>query len=230
MTDYAAESTSRPAVTLKLMIGLFLAGLGIVLTADNLGIIDGAEILRWWSVVLIVIGLAKLRQPGSRMLAILLIVVGAWILAYNLGIFVVTLFDLWPLALVIFGLSLVSRAFRGGGAPRPVEGGNSRSLAVLSTVKIAPVGRWEGGRAIAVLGGCEIDLTRAEIGDPPPVIETLAFWGGVRIFVPSGWNVVGEVAAAMGGYESKIAPAGDTKREVIVRGLALMGGVEVKNG
>jgi hypothetical protein len=52
----------------------------------------------------------------------------------------------------------------------------------------------------------------------------------VEIVVPSGWRVEGKVAAILGGYEDATTPAPDTAPRVIVRGSAIMGGVEVRNG
>jgi hypothetical protein len=86
-----------------------------------------------------------------------------------------------------------------------------------------------GRRYVAFLGGCEIDLTGADIAKSPAIIETFAVWGGIEIRVPEGWEIIGEVVPVMGGFEVKVRPAASTGRQLIVRGAAVMGGVEIKS-
>ena len=81
---------------------------------------------------------------------------------------------------------------------------------------------------IAVLGGCEIDLTEAEAEGEPVVIEIIAFMGGAGVRVPDGWNVVVEAVPVMGGIDVRTRPV-NSGRKLIVRGLALMGGIEIKS-
>ena len=62
------------------------------------------------------------------------------------------------------------------------------------------------------------------------MIDTFALWGGIDIKVPPDWSVVLQGLPLMGGFEDKTAkpPEGGRKR-LLVRGLAIMGGVEVHN-
>ena len=52
---------------------------------------------------------------------------------------------------------------------------------------------------------------------------------GVEVLVPYEWEIVGEVVPVMGGFEVKVRPAAPTGKQLIVRGAAVMGGVEVKS-
>lgn len=229
--DMNETTAARRSMATKLLFGIFLAALGLILAGDNLDLIEGDELLRYWSVILIVLGAVKLFQPGHGALAVLLIAAGTWILAYNLGWFPFTLFDLWPLILIGIGFGMISRSFRNS-APTPVQpaGNQDHAMAILATRRIAPAGAWRGGRFGAFLGNCEIDLTATELGPEPAVIEVMAFWGAVVVTVPDGCEVLGDVVPIMAGFESKIGAATEPKRRVLVQGMALMGGVEVKNG
>ena len=86
-------------------------------------------------------------------------------------------------------------------------------------------------RVIALLGGTELDYTEAVI--PPGVIDLNVFclMGGVEITVPEGMNVVVDVIPILGGADNKADatenPDGPTLR---IRGLLVMGGVDVKTG
>ena len=80
------------------------------------------------------------------------------------------------------------------------------------------------------MGGCEIDLRPSTIAEGPAVIECFALWGGIDLIVPEDWMVTGKVIPLMGGFEDNTKPAtGGPRKELIVRGLAIMGGVEVRN-
>ena len=53
-------------------------------------------------------------------------------------------------------------------------------------------GRWRiSGKtnAVAVMGGCDMDLRQAEIEGPEVEITAVAFWGGIDITVPEGFDV-----------------------------------------
>src|SRR5262249_32954025 len=75
--------------------------------------------------------------------------------------------------------------------------------------------------------GCELDFSSATI-DGEAALDVLAFWGGIGIKVPRGWQVVWRVTALLGGYEDKTtaAPAGAPR--LIIRGTAIMGGIDVR--
>jgi Domain of unknown function (DUF1707)/Cell wall-active antibiotics response 4TMS YvqF len=95
-------------------------------------------------------------------------------------------------------------------------------------------GRWRLRRetnAIAIMGGCEFDLRRAEVEGPEVVINALAFMGGVDVIVPEGIAVELTGIGVMGAKEARIAdvtilPGSPVVR---VRAFALMGSVVVRS-
>ena len=87
---------------------------------------------------------------------------------------------------------------------------------------------FRGGEVTAVFGGCELDLRQSSITSVA-VLNVFAMFGGITIKVPADWTVELEGTPIMGGFEEKtIAPATPEKR-LIVRGYAIMGGLEVRN-
>ena len=87
---------------------------------------------------------------------------------------------------------------------------------------------FKGGDVTAILGGCALDMRSASI-DGEAVIDVFAFMGGVTIKCPPDWTVVLHGTPILGGFEEKTAhPVAGTKR-LIVKGYAIMGGVEVRN-
>ncbi|HEV8658094.1 MAG TPA: DUF5668 domain-containing protein [Thermoanaerobaculia bacterium] len=218
------QQLSRPApiatASVKLVIGLFFTAIGLLMTLDNLDLINAHRYLRYWPVVFIVIGVIKIGDVTSRGFAIAMIVIGAILLALNVR--ALRLFDLWPLLLIGAGAFIVAQAL--GLRPQEKIGG---WVAVLSQRKIVIDSRdFTGGRVLAFLGGCLIDLTGAEIEHGPAVIEMLVVMGGIDMRIPDGWEVMGDAVPFMGGIDIKTRSK-RTGRQLVVRGFVMMGGVEI---
>jgi predicted membrane protein len=223
-------------ISSQLLLGLFIIAAGILFTLDNLEVLDARVYLRYWPVALIAIGLVRFQQArggGGLTGAVLFMAAGTWLLLESLGIIAVSVWQLWPMLLVLFGVSLVWQGIRG----RRCRSGRSTDanatisgVAVLSGVTRGNNSRnFRGGELTAVMGGCDIDLRQAAI-DGEAVIDVFAMWGGIELRVPEDWTVVGRVVPILGGFEDKTrAPHSAGAHRLILRGFAIMGGIEVKN-
>ncbi len=218
----------------QLILGLVIVTVGLLLTLDRLGIVDAESYLRFWPAGLIAIGLGKLwqcRGSNSGLLGgAVLTGAGAWLLLDEFDLVRRSFWDLWPLALVALGASLVWRAFAGR-RPAPNDGNSIVSaVAVLSGVNRGNNSTtFRGGDLTAIMGGCEIDLRQAQINGEA-VIDVFAMWGGIEIRVPEDWTVISQVTPLMGGFDDKTRPPhGVSAHRLIVRGFILMAGIEVKN-
>jgi predicted membrane protein len=89
---------------------------------------------------------------------------------------------------------------------------------------------FKGGEITAIFGGCDVNLTHADFTGEV-VIDITAICGGAKIVLPAGWKVKHEVTAIFGGLDDKrsILPNVDTDKLLIVRGIALFGGVDIRN-
>lgn len=226
------QGTVRP--TPQLLMGLVIIALGILFTLDSLGLADARTSLRYWPVAFIGIGAIKLWQArggGGAFAALLFILAGTWLLLESLEIVTVSFWALWPILLVLFGASMVWQGLGGGRHGPPADANSTLSaLAVLGGVHRGNNSRtFRGGDLTAVMGGCEIDLRQAAI-DGEAVLEVFAMWGGIEIRVPEDWTVVGRVTPILGGFDDKTRPPlGAAAHRLVVRGVAIMGGIEVKN-
>ena len=235
-----------PLLTPRLIFGLFVLLAGALLAADRFGWIDSYDYFHYWPLVLIAIGLAKLLQPrGARGGGWVLLILGIFFLARGMGWTELDLSDLFPLALVALGVSLIATsiarrgAARRGGGPdgtAAAEESSDRSdridaFAMLGAVRRASSSQdFRGGTATAIAGGCEIDLRNAGIAGGEAVIDTFAFWGGVEIIVPRTWSVSIQGTPLLGAFEdSTVQPEGGSAQRLVVRGIAIMGAVEVRN-
>src|ERR1700735_1618637 len=95
-------------------------------------------------------------------------------------------------------------------------------------------GRWRiSGKtnAVAVMGGCDMDLRKAEIEGPEVEITAFAFWGGIDIVVPEGFDVELRGFSFMGGRDLKLrdVPIVPGSPRIVVKGYAVMAGINVKS-
>lgn len=91
--------------------------------------------------------------------------------------------------------------------------------------KAPPPPGWRRQTAVAVLGGGDLDLTRAAPADDAR-LTAVAFLGGIDIRVPQGTRVAMSGLSLAGGRDVKVEPGdGPTIR---IRAVAVLGGVSVK--
>lgn len=220
----------------QLILGLVLLFLGGALLLDNLHIMDAYYVVRLWPAALILVGIACLLQdqrPAGRVACFFWIFIGTWLLLGNLHVFELHLWDLWPLPFIVAGLYLMWQSV-GGHRAAPDSGSLDSRFSVLAMLggvarKINSRG-FTGGEATALLGGCKIDLRDADISGEEAVIDTFAFWGGIEVIIPEGWSVVNKILPIMGGAEDRTRPSTmAVPKRLVIRGMAIMGGVEIKN-
>ncbi len=210
----------------RIVVGLTVLSAGVIFWLDRIGSIEARDYMIWWPVAVIAMGLAHLAERRWAAAGVWL-VVGAFFALPLIGMPHVAfwrIIGMWPLLISVAGITLILQSLRRGANPPAF-----RAVAVMAgNVRKVGSDHFTGGEAVAVMGGCEIDLGAAKVTGEA-TIDVLAFWGGIEIRVPKGWHVVGRVAEVLGGYEDKTASAPENAPRLIVRGSAIMGGVEVKN-
>ena len=243
----AARRAER-GVTSQVLMGVLVIAVGLLFLLDNLDIIDVHDALAFWPLVFIFAGVAKLLDTSSRdgyLVGLAGIAVGVTMILHRLGIIYFSWRAAWPLILIGVGLMVVYRAMTGQRTAHSgmvVADGKDKlqdtSEAGSQTVDVTAVlGGFErrvrtqdfrGGEVTAVMGGCALDLRDASMTGEA-IIHVFAFWGGVTLKVPPDWTVVLEGTPILGGFEEKTIAPPDNGKRLIVRGYAIMGGVEVRN-
>jgi predicted membrane protein len=228
-------SNASIRVTPQLVVGLIVIAVGVLMTLDNLQIIDASQYLRFWPAALIGLGLVKVwnssEGTGGGFGGFLFIVIGAWLLLEQTTLVRISFWDMWPALLVAFGVFLVWKGLSSPGRRMPLT---SNDL-VNGTALLGAVSRgnnsaaFRGGELTAVMGGCELDLRHAAI-DGEAVIDVFALWGGIEIKVPQDWTVVSHVMPILGGVDDQTRPPQNASRHrLVLRGFIVMAGVEIKN-
>ena len=64
----AMNATSSPASRIdgRLVAGALLILFGVLFTLDNMGVLDAGDVLTWWPVILIALGLFKVLRPAHE--------------------------------------------------------------------------------------------------------------------------------------------------------------------
>ena len=225
---------------LHLFFGTLLIFLGALWLLANLGVLEvdlGRMIVTYWPVILIVIGVDLLAgQAGARWSGGLLLALGAVYLAANLEIVTIDPGVLWTLvgALVIMllGASILRSALSPGGT----------QWAIMSGIDYKPEGEMPAsGGFTALMGGVELDLSRADFPHPETVLNLTAIMGGIDVKVPADVAVECQATAILGGIDClgqevggvlgsrtmNRPAAGTSPKRLLIRATALMGGVEI---
>jgi hypothetical protein len=227
-----------------LIPAMVIIGIGVLFLLNNLHILYMEQWYRYWPVIFIAAGLAKLvdaNTNAARAMGGVTIGVGALLLADNLNIIQLTWADLWPLVLIGVGvLMLVNRL----SSPLPATkswscrnhsttDGVFRANAIFSGFKRKVTeGDFRGAYISAVFGGGELNLRQAGMAGDSAIVQVSAIFGGVEMKVPQNWLVVAEGAGIFGGFvdETRQPPEGTPGlKRLIVRGEAIFGGVNIKN-
>src|SRR6266545_351561 len=98
--------------TRRMGMGLVLVIVGAIFLFANLGWFYVVDIVRLWPAALVAFGVVKLidsRSPNNRMMGGLFVVVGAFLLAVNLGYVQFSIHRHWPLILIAIGVWMMVR-------------------------------------------------------------------------------------------------------------------------
>jgi predicted membrane protein len=223
-----------------LIPGLIVAGMGILFLLNNLNIVRVYDWWRLWPVIVIAIGLTKLidsRHQHEKAGGAIMLIVGGVFLATNLGYVSLRIWQWWPLILIGAGLMMLLNRTRAGwldGVRASQQGGNKPdAIAIFGGFKRQVSAEdFLGANYVAIFGGGEVDLRRAQIQGESAIVDVQAVFGGFELKVPTNWLVVNEVVGIFGGAaDETMSPAPDAPgvRRLIVRGAAVFGGLSIKN-
>jgi predicted membrane protein len=219
------DNRFNPAV----LNGGALIVVGVLLLLDQMGIIS----FDFFALIVGAFGLLRLIQASDttgRLWGLLLMAAGAAIELDHLGYINVRLDRTWPVFVIAAGLILIWRAYQ-----HPTESGGILSPH-LNVFSILGGGEYRiraknfrGGDLVAFMGGFDVNLKDADIEDSEATITVNCLMGGGVIRVPETWAVSMRVAAFMGGHSLKAREGPQPTKTLIVKGVAIMGGVEVRN-
>ncbi len=233
-----------------LIFGLAIVAIGVLFLLDNFSGVPVGAVWGYWPIILIAVGLSKIvdnTNSAGRTGGAIVLLVGLVFLADKIPLpFLngISLWSLWPLAIIAVGVVMLVGALDGKGSANlwgranPFGGKGEFSdklniFAVFGGGTRRVTGDFKGGDALALFGGYEIDLRGASMAQDEVQLNMNAIFGGFEIKVPDTWSVSMQVTGIFGGHEDKthqpdprLVP---NPKRLIIRGATIFGGLSVKN-
>jgi predicted membrane protein len=248
-THISFHNHHQPNGLKKLIIGVIIASIGALLLADNIGVLPYQikDIFFSWQMLLIAIGAINLAGRNSFFAGVILITIGAFFLIPNLIHFSFEFTRLlWPVIFIVIGLVIIFRR-----KPKYTNCFNNNTtescnpinstddfidiLAILGgTKRFIQSQNFKGGKITTIFGGAELDFSQSKLAEGSNEIEITTIFGGSSMVVPADWNVRIEVASILGGFADKrklntSENPENKNKELVIKGVAIFGGGEIKN-
>lgn len=239
----------------QMLVGAGVILAGFLFLIDNLGWIDLDMRVHFWPFILMLVGASTLAQAprrgsGAAVAGIFMIGFGAVSLLKGLGLIYISWQTLFPIGIIGLGLMMVFRAHKRSqqaAAGSEEQNGLADDTAIFSTTEGATGERvldqtaifggvhckvttqdFRGGDLTSVMGGIDLDMRTASMNGVA-VLNVFALMGGISIKVPTDWTVELEGTPILGGFEEKTMQPKDANKRLVVRGTAVMGGVDIRN-
>lgn len=227
----------------KLFIGALLIIIGSLFLLRSFQILpfEISHIIFSWRFIFFVIGIIMLIHSDNKILGIMFTAIGGFLLFPK--IFPDIDIDgklIWGVIIIALGVYVIFRS-TGSKFHSKLEGSAGRinrdyidDVAIFGGgEKVISSSNFKGGNITAIFGGSEIDLSSCKLADGNNVLNITALFGGSTIIVPRDWNVLLNVTPLFGGFSNKIRREPnfviDQSRTLIIKGVAIFGGGEVKS-
>ncbi|HEX2536205.1 MAG TPA: DUF5668 domain-containing protein [Chitinophagaceae bacterium] len=248
-----AEGTQPGRNRSHIWVGLFILAVGAVLLLRQTGVLF-PHWLFTWPVLLIGFSLIGALKEGFRPGGwIPLGLVGAVFLVDKLYPHIHVQRFAWPVLIMTAGLWIILKprskshwnaCTKHGSSvntlPREADETDASAdpsdyvdiTSVFGGVKKIVLSKnFRGGEIVNVMGGSEVNLTKADFRNRV-VVECTNIFGGTKLIVPPTWDVQNEVVAIFGGVDDKRQITGDLARPekvILLQGTCLFGGIDIRS-
>jgi len=237
MEKCGSQRTGKSIKRKTLVFGLLLLGLGTTWLLYNMGILpyEAWDAIISWQTLLIAIGLINIANGGSRGFGFILILVGGFFLLSEFYVIPLSFTKaFWPSLLILGGIILLfgsRKLFRNRRISNGKDEDMIEEVAVFSGKnRIITSQAFRGGEVVNIFGGSKLDLSMANPSSEKCELEIVWIFGGSSLIVPHDWNVKLEVFSIFGGFEDKRqVKAVDLNKTLILKGVVVFGGGEIKN-
>jgi len=247
------QATQRKGGGGSFGFGLLFIVVGGAFLARKMGVLPEYDLHLYWPSILIVVGLIKFLFPDghSRINGLILMLLGGALQLHTLEIVFLEWDYVWPGLLILLGFWVMFPRRRrkptrapasvsahvSVSAPARVSGKENTPEFIQGTVLMGAksiqlsTGVFEGASVQSLMGSYEIDLSEALMAGPVAEIDARAIMGSVELRVPKHWRLRIEATPILGSIEdhTRQGPLDSDAPELIIRGEAIMGSVEIRN-
>jgi predicted membrane protein len=234
----------------RVVFGLIVLALGVTFLLDNLHVMHAREVFRFWPVALILIGLVNALQPRGgcgRLFWLFVAILGGLLLLERFHYISWSVWDLWPVFLVLAGLSMLWRAISGNGGGRRWGNWGMRHNVIIGDRRHwhGPLGNISGASYTGgPTGGPGANPGASSGGTAGPgagptsgggsggnhdsVLDTFTIFGGTERTINTRDFRGGRITTIMGGCELDLRAASIAQGEAVLDVFALWGGIEMR--
>jgi predicted membrane protein len=225
----------------KILIGLLLVAIGTLALLGSLDILDFriSRIVFSFPFILFIIGVIILVNSTKKVFGGVVAAVGLFFLMPRIFPIEYDASIIFPVIIIILGIYILLRAKEKQDYKiKASSKGDSRDYIDEVAIfgggnRIISSDSFKGGSITAIFGGAEINLAGSKLAEGDNVLEVVTIFGGTEIVVPRDWDVKLNVTPIFGGFSNKIikeynAPIDQTRR-LVIKGVAIFGGGEIKS-
>ncbi|WP_209330497.1 LiaF transmembrane domain-containing protein [Lunatimonas salinarum] len=234
-------------------LGVIVLVIGTALLLKQFGVVFPSWIFSWPMILLALGVVIGFKHGFTNTASLVLLGIGTFFLLRNNDVLPFGAEKmLLPVGLIVLGIFLLmkkkgkignwegnydrfERKLRTGKAGRQQEGDPSDYLnveAVFCGIKRKSISKaFKGGEITTIFGGTDVDLSHADL-EGPAVIDLSVVMGGVKLIVPSHWDVSFGVTNIAAGVEDKRLPhmaSFESGKKLILTGTVIFGGIEVSS-
>ncbi|MCJ7579849.1 MAG: cell wall-active antibiotics response protein [Candidatus Aminicenantes bacterium] len=235
------EKRGKDYFDARVIVALFVIALGVLFLLKNLGVPIAFDLWELWPVALILVGLSHIsrsRDTGQSLGGWIILGIGVLFLLSNLDIIPFGFFEFWPVVLILVGILILKNAFWGFKKTPGSQDFINLSFVLGGGDFKFNTKNLKGGKITSIMGGGTIDLREADIQEDEVVIDAFCLMGGIEIRVPTTWEVNMQATPLLGGMDNKTSfhaandkdsRTGKSRKKLTIKGIAIMGGMEIKN-
>lgn len=231
---------SNSAIDKRYIVGGIFILIGLFWILEVLDIIPYYILREFFSIYgfSFLLGLFLVATSRHKVLGIFFLVFGGY---YLLDEFIYIPYEIerliWPTLLILLGGFIIIRGKKKDHRDLEIDPESMDYFDEVSVFgggeKIINSNNFKGGKITSIFGGSELNLKNAKVSEGSKIIDIFILFGGTKLLVPHDWNIKNEVTAIFGGFSDKrnIDPnlIPDPRKEIVVKGIVLFGGGEIKS-
>ncbi|MCC6370412.1 MAG: hypothetical protein IT236_05340 [Bacteroidia bacterium] len=243
----------------KIMGGLLIVVIGTLYLARELGVSLPEWLLSWKMLLIGLGVVSAIKHKFMHPVWVILIGAGTALILSDLYPEMHLKPLLWPMLLIALGFYIMfkprrnfkhltgkkwqhwhhhkhqyGRAYYGGNIEtEELSNDYLESVCVFGGVKKNIVSKsFKGGEVVIVFSGTELNLMQSDIEESASLEITQVF-GGTKLIVPANWTIKSEMVTVIGSVEDKRPLQnrvnGETEKILVLTGVVILGGVEIKS-